>query len=408
MVSERETSPKKAISNKVQPVNRLLMAVLYFGVRTLLFFGGVQLRKVNKVGKVTKPAIVLCNHGSFIDFIYAASLLRKYQPHFITARLYFYNSVLGYLLRKVGAFPKSMFATDIENAKNCLTVLKNNELLVMMPEARLSTTGRFEDIQPATYSFIKKSGVDIYTIKICGDYLANPKWGKGLRRGSKVEVELDLLYTAQQVKNLSLDQIREGVNQRLAYDEFQWLQQRPHIHYHSPHIAEGLENILVVCPVCNRKHTLTTEKNKIACSHCGHLTSVDNRYGFDKDFRFADLTQWYDWQKSLLEAEILENSNYALTSKVELRLPGTGKGLTRHGGEGICTLNRDGLTYSGTKDGETVELHFSIQRIYRLLFGAGENFEIYDGSQILYFVPEEKRSAVDWYMASMILHDTAQ
>ena len=408
MVSERETSPKKAISNKVQPVNRLLMAVLYFGVRTLLFFGGVQLRKVNKVGKVTKPAIVLCNHGSFIDFIYAASLLRKYQPHFITARLYFYNSVLGYLLRKVGAFPKSMFATDIENAKNCLTVLKNNELLVMMPEARLSTTGRFEDIQPATYSFIKKSGVDIYTIKICGDYLANPKWGKGLRRGSKVEVELDLLYTAQQVKDLSLAQIQEGVNQRLAYDEFQWLQQRPNIHYHSPHIAEGLENILVVCPVCNRKHTLTTEKNKIACSHCGHLTSVDNRYGFDKDFRFENLTQWYDWQKSLLEAEILENSDYALTSKVELRLPGTGKGLTRHGGAGICTLNRDGLTYSGTKDGETVELHFSIQRIYRLLFGAGENFEIYDGSQILYFVPEEKRSAVDWYMASMILHDTAQ
>ena len=408
MVSERETSPKKAISNKVQPVNRLLMAVLYFGVRTLLFFGGVQLRKVNKVGKVTKPAIVLCNHGSFIDFIYAASLLRKYQPHFITARLYFYNSVLGYLLRKVGAFPKSMFATDIENAKNCLTVLKNQELLVMMPEARLSTTGRFEDIQPATYSFIKKSGVDIYTIKICGDYLANPKWGKGLRRGSKVEVELDLLYTAQQVKDLSLVQIQEGVSQRLAYDEFQWLRQRPRIHYHSPHIAEGLENILVVCPVCNRKHTLTTEKNKIACSHCGHLTSVDNRYGFDKDFRFENLTQWYDWQKSLLEAEIAKNSDYALRSKVELRLPGTGKGLTRHGGEGICTLNRDGLTYSGTKDGETVALHFSIQRIYRLLFGAGENFEIYDGSQILYFVPEEKRSAVDWYMASMILHDTAQ
>lgn len=407
MVSERETPKKKTTGNKVQPVNRGLMAFLYFGVRTLLFFGGVKIKKVNKAGKITKPSIVLCNHGSFIDFIYAASLLRKYQPHFITARLYFYNSVLGYLLRKVGAFPKSMFATDIENAKNCLTVLKNQELLVMMPEARLSTTGRFEDIQPATYSFIKKSGVDIYTIKICGDYLANPKWGKGLRRGSQVEVELELLYTAQQVKDLSLEQIREGVSQRLDYDEFRWLRQRPHIHYRSSHIAEGLENILVVCPVCGRKHTLTTEKNKIACSHCGHLTSMNDRYGFDKDFRFSDLTQWYDWQKSLLEAEIAGNSDYALTSKVELRLPGTGKGLTRHGGEGICTLNRDGLTYAGTKDGETVELHFSLQRIYRLLFGAGENFEIYDGSQILYFVPQEKRSAVDWYMASMILHDTA-
>ena len=131
---------------------------------------------------------------------------------------------------------------------------------------------------------------------------------------------------------------------------------------------------------------------------------MDNRYQFDKEFLFADLRQWYDWQKELLEQEIAQNNNFALSSKVELRLPGNGKTMTRHGGYGVCTLDRDGLTYSGTKDGETVTLHFSIQRVYRLLFGAGENFEIYDGTEILYFVPEEKRSAVDWYMASMILH----
>ena len=109
-----------------------------------------------------------------------------------------------------------------------------------------------------------------------------------------------------------------------------------------------------------------------------------------------------------MEKEIAENKEYALSSKVELRLPGDGKGLTRHAGQGVCTLSRQGLTYTGTKDGETVDLHFSVQRIYRLLFGAGENFEIYDGTQILYFVPEEKRSAVDWYMVSKILHEAEQ
>ena len=114
---------------------------------------------------------------------------------------------------------------------------------------------------------------------------------------------------------------------------------------------------------------------------------------------------WYDWQKALLEKEILQDPNYCLSAQVELRLPGTGRGLTRHGGQGVCTLTREGLTYKGTKDGQTVQLHFSLRRIYRLLFGAGENFEIYDGSEILYFVPEEKRSAVVWYLASMILHD---
>ena len=101
----------------------------------------------------------------------------------------------------------------------------------------------------------------------------------------------------------------------------------------------------------------------------------------------------------------MENKEFALVSRVELRLPSNGRGLTRFAGRGVCTLNRDGLTYSGTKDGETVELTFPVQSIYRLLFGAGVNFELYKGTEILFFVPEEKRSAVDWYLASMILYD---
>ena len=262
-----------------------------------------------------------------------------------------------------------------------------------------------EDIQGSTYAFLKKAGVNIYTIKISGDYLADPKWGKGFRRGAVVEAEMDILYTAEQVKNLSMEQLKQGVEQRLSYDELQWLQQRPKIRYLSRRMAEGLENILTTCPKCHRKHTLTTKKNKVFCEHCGYLTSVDQRYAFTGDFQFENFAQWYDWQKNLLQHEITANEEYTLSSKVELRLPGTGKGLTRHGGQGVCTLNRQGLTYEGTKDGETVRLQFSLQRIYRLLFGAGENFEIYDGTEILYFVPEEKRSAVEWYMASMILHD---
>ncbi len=406
-VSRYADRNRSVSKNKVRPVNGFMMSVLYYAARLYLVVCGIRIKTINKTGEPERPSIILCNHGSFIDFIYAAALLHKYKPHFIVARLYFYHSVLGWLLRKVGAFPKSMFAMDMENAKNCLTVLKNHGILAMMPEARLSTTGRFEDIQNSTYSFIKKSGVNIYTIKICGDYLANPKWGKGFRRGSIVEAELDILYTAEQVKNLSLEEMKQGIEQRLSYDEFHWLGQRPAIRYRSRHMAVGLENILTKCPFCNQKFTLTTRKNKIYCEHCGYLTSMNDRYGFANNFQFKDLTQWYDWQKGCLEKEIFENADYALSSKVELRLPGTGNSLTRHGGMGICTLNRNGLTYSGTKDGQTVELHFSIQRIYRLLFGAGENFEIYDGTQILYFVPEEKRSAVEWYMASTILHDAA-
>ena len=399
----------KAISsNKVRPVNGFVMGVLYYAIRAYLFLCGVKLKTVNEIGKPEMPSIILCNHGSFIDFIYAAALLRKYKPHFIVARLYFYHPILGWLLRQVGAFPKSMFSMDMESAKNCLTVLKDNEILAMMPEARLSTTGRFEDIQASTYSFIKKAGVNVYTIKICGDYFADPKWGKGFRRGSVIEAELDLLFTAEQVKALSPEQVKQAVEDRLTYNEFDWLKQRPKVHYRSARIAQGLENILTTCPTCGRKYTITTQKKQVFCEHCGYLTSMNDRYGFDVGFRFEDLTQWYDWQKMLLEQEIVENKDYALSSEVELRLRGNGNGVTRHSGFGVCTLNRDGLTYVGTKDGETVELHYPMQKIYRLLFGAGVNFELYDGAEIFFFVPKEKRSAVDWYMASMILKDRGE
>ena len=395
----------RAATPKGPKVNRFVLGILYFCLRLYYFLCGVRVKAVNKVGAPERPAIVLCNHGSFIDFIFAATLLHKYSPNFVVARLYFYDKVLCWLLKTIGAFPKSMFALDTESTKNCLRVLKGNGILAMMPEARLSTTGRFEDIQPGTYSFLKKAGVAVYTVKFGGDYFADPKWGKGFRRGAVVEAELDILFTSEQIQALSVDEIKAGVEARLQYNDFDWLKARPHIRYYSPRMAEGLENILTVCPVCRQKHRITTKKDKVYCENCGYLTSLDRRYLFTGDFTFENLAQWYDWQLHLLEEEIAANPDFALSSPVELRLPSNGRGLTRHGGHGTCTLNREGLTYRGTKDGKLVELHFSLSRIYRLLFGAGVNFELYNGTEILFFVPEEKRSNVDWYMASMLLHD---
>ena len=396
---------KRGLRSNVRKPNKVVFNLFYGVFRAYYFLCGVRIKAVNEAGKPELPAIVLCNHGSFIDFVYAATLTRQYRPNFVVARLYFYDKLLGRLIRTVGGFPKSMFALDLESTKNCVRVLRNNGLLIMMPEARLSTTGRFEDIQKSTFSFLKKSGVPIYTIQFHGDYLADPKWGKGFRRGSVVEAKMELLFTAQELTRLTVDEIQKGVEARLDYDEFAWLRERPQQRYRARHMAEGLENILAFCPVCGQKHTLTTKKDKIFCQKCGYLTSVDDRYRFTGDFRFDNLAQWYDWQKALLEKEIRADKEFALRAQVELRLPSKGVGLTRSAGQGVCTLSRDGLLYCGTKDGQTVQLHFSLERVYRLLFGAGKNFEIYDGSQILFFVPEDKRSCVDWYMVSMILYD---
>ncbi len=394
---------------KVRACNRCLFTVLHGVLQVYFFLSGIRISAVSKCDTpLESPSIVLCNHGSFFDFLFAGMLLRKNYPHFIIARLYFYHKWLRRLLTLLGGFPKSMFALDVESTRNTLRVLRNGGVLAMMPEARLSTVGKFEDIQESTYSFLKKANIPIYTIQIHGSYLAKPKWGKGLRRGAVVESELDLLFTAEELETMSVDDIKQRVEKRLYFDEFRWLQTKPEIHYHSRRLAEGLENILAICPVCKRHYTITTKNRDIFCEHCGKLTSLDGRYTFSSDFCFQNFAQWYEWQKSVMEAQIAQDPEYSLCSNVELRLPSAdGKSFTRSAGNGVCTLDRSGLTYVGTRDGEPYEVHFSIKRVYRLLFGAGENFEIYDGSEILYFVPAERRSAVDWYLASMILNDEA-
>ncbi|MBO5357559.1 MAG: VTT domain-containing protein [Clostridia bacterium] len=392
----------------VQKCSPFVIDTAYIISRIALFFKGVKVKYTNKVGgKIENPSIVLCNHGSFLDFVYAGTLIRKKRPNFIVARLYFYKKLYAKIMRKGGCFPKSMFTSDLDSAKNCLRVLKNGDVLAMMPEARLSTVGKFEDIQEGTYSFLKKAGVPIYTIKLQGDYFASPKWGNGLRRNSYIEAEIDILYTKEQLEALSIEEIKQGVEKRLYYDDFEWLKTKPELKYKSKKLAVGLENILVRCPKCGEKHSIITKGRKVICEKCGLTLELDDRYNFKENEYFESFAKWYDWQFEKIKSEIAKNVDYKLESKVELRLPSLdGSKLLRHGGEGKCTLDKNGLTYAGTKDGCDFEIQFPISKVYRLLFGAGEDFEVYLGNELYYFVPEEKRSCVEWYMTSIILYDS--
>ena len=372
----------------------------------ILIFGKLKFKIVGRVDKIERPSIVLCNHGSFIDFAYAGTILKKESPNFIVNRMYFYEKKLSGLLRTYGCFPKSIFASDTESAMNCVRVIKRGGVLAMMPEARLSTVGLFEDIQESTYDFLKKMGVTVYVINIYGDYLAKPKWGVGLRRGSLVEAKMSLLFTPDELRELELGDIKDRVEKAICYDEIKWLESHPEINYRSRKMAVGLENVLSRCPRCESHYSITTRGKRVRCSCCGMECEITPRYGFKDNKPFANYVEWYEWQFNKIRDEIISDRNFKLSSRVELKHASLdGKKQLRVAGSGVCTLSRDGFTYVGTENGESVDLHFSFSSIYRLLFGAGVDFEFYVGKELYFFVPEEKRSCVDWYIASIVLRD---
>ena len=370
------------------------------------FSAQLKVKLKSNVKKLQRPSIVLCSHGSFIDFVYAGLLLKKEKPHFVMARLYSYHKHLNKLIRSLGCVPKSMFTADLENAKACMRILSNEGILAMMPEARLSTSGRYEGIHETTYRFIQKAGVPIYAIRLQGDYLANPKWGNGVRKGAKVTAELNLLFSAEEAAALPFEELKTRDDEALYYDEFKWLETQPQLKYKSKKLAEGLENILCICPHCGAKYSMRTKDRTVVCEACGAVATMDDRYAFIGQTPFENFAIWYDWQTAQFAEEISKNPAFKLESKVELRHSSIdGKSLTRHAGEGVCTLDRNGLTYKGEEDGKQIEKVFPMSQIYRLLFGAGENFEIYEGKEIWYFAPEEKRSCVAWYIVSGLLKD---
>ena len=360
----------------------------------------------NNTGPLSRPAVVLVNHGAFVDFLFAGGRLKKEYPNIVCARMYFYHKTMGTLMKKGGIIPKSMFAADLECAKNCVRVLKQEKgVLLMMPEARLSTVGRYEGIQSVTAKFLYKSGADLYLFKIGGNYFAQPKWGNGPRKGAPVECTLEKLFTAEEVAAQSMEDFSAALDRAMDYDEYEWLEAHPKVRYRSKKLAEGLEGVLYKCPCCGAEGAGETKKRVLRCTCCGKETVLGDRYAFE-NAPFRDLRDWYDWQQEELEKAVAADENFALESDVELKHSSKdGKTCLRHAGEGHCRLDRTGLTYTGTDDGEEVEVHFNGNEVYRLLFGTNEDVELYRGKEIYYFIPENKRLCAKWYQCSIALKD---
>ena len=110
-----------------------------------------------------------------------------------------------------------------------------------------------------------------------------------------------------------------------------------------------------------------------------------------------------------MRKEIQENPDFALVENVTLKHSSKdGKKMLRVAGQGVCRFDKTGLTYEGEEDGQQVVKQFPLRDIYRILFGAGEDFEIYDGNEIWFFVPEDTRCCVDWYIASGLYKEVCE
>ena len=117
-----------------------MKSAFYTVIRALLGLPARLLFRVRRIGKKNEPKredgpyLVCANHQTVLDVVFLAASLKRQQPHFMAKAELFKVPVLGWLVRKLGAFPVSRGKGDVGAVKHSIALLKNGRSVGMFPQ----------------------------------------------------------------------------------------------------------------------------------------------------------------------------------------------------------------------------------------------------------------------------------
>lgn len=98
---------------------------------------------VEGLENLPRSGALLCpNHSSNWDpLLLATKLPVNYRLHAMAKEELFRNPILGWIIRKLGAFPVSRGSNDIQAVKTAIQVLKSGDNLLIFPEGTVIRNG---------------------------------------------------------------------------------------------------------------------------------------------------------------------------------------------------------------------------------------------------------------------------
>ena len=117
-----------------------MKSVVYRIVRTLIWLPVKLLFRVhwqdrgNEPGTESGPYLVCANHQTALDVLFLAAVLRRQQPHFMAKAELFKVPFLGWLIRKLGAFPVARGKGDVGAIKHAIRLLGEGRSVGVFPQ----------------------------------------------------------------------------------------------------------------------------------------------------------------------------------------------------------------------------------------------------------------------------------
>ncbi len=383
-----EKSKKSKSKKNIGKVNPLLYAAVYAVLKPMYTRKySVEFDKAI-VKDIKGPAIVIATHTSDVDHILSALTLYPVRPTYIVSEHFTRKPSTARYLKLMHVITKKMFTPDASTIVNIMRAKREDAVIVIFPEGRLSCYGHSLPVADGTAELIKKLGVDLYVWKGEGAYLSFPKWReKGGERKGKIKASVKLLLSADEVAEKGITEIKAITENAILHDDELAMQG---VEYKCDDIALGVDKILFKCPKCLKEGTITAQNGHIRCE-CGLDATLDNFYRLH-DTPFERINEWFEWQQESIDTE-----NEKLSSKVRLGCCKDDGFMDEYAGEGFAYLDKDIFTLSGTVHGEKIEFSLTPDKIGAFPITAGEHFDVYYHGKLIYVYPQpDERMCVKW------------
>lgn len=366
---------------------RAMIAAVTFGKKAKFTYG---FKKSEMRGK---QVVILCDHSSTDNYLYAIKGYPFVRPNVVVG---YHNMLLKGLFRilmNAGAIPKRLYVPDTKAAMSILRLAKQGASVMLFPEGIQSMAGTTMPINPATAALIKKLGLPVVLCKSCGAYLNRPRFDSEYRHGP-MEFSYELLFRPDELGEKSEDEIYSALSDRFRYNDFLWNSKKKHVYKGKHPNAFGLDKILFICPKCGKQFSIRVEGDDVVCE-CGNRITVDGSYTLipseGSSLHFERIDEWFLWQRDVIRSEVMQDG-FSLSYPAEYLTVDTetlGSDRCVRLGEGVISIDRERISYAGTKNGANVVLDFPISSVPSAPFVSGKANEFFRGREYYRFVPKD-------------------
>ncbi len=328
---------------------------------------------------------MLCPHTANCDPFLIGVAMYPTRPNYVVSAHILAKPLFRRLLSLVHVIPKRMFTKDISTVLNIRRAMREKNVVVLFPEGRLSCWGQSLPLVEGTVDMVARLGVPVYKIVNNGAYLTFPKWGKYPRIG-KIRVETSLLFEENELKRLSVDEIKARLEEALSHNDERAMVGQT---YRCRDISAGVDGILYRCPVCQKEGTIGAKGGKIFCD-CGFSCTLNRDYTLT-GAPFASIDGWYRWQEECLDLDI------PLKSPVMVGSPDENGDMKDDAGGGEITLTREHFSFNGEVFGKPLSFTLKLSGLGGFPVTVSHHFDVYYENRLYCMQPlPDRRTAVKW------------